>query len=424
MNSGIIDPPIPLGAGTYRVAKGVPAVHGENAKIKSFVKPAVVRSPKVKDPKKDKVDFRELGCIVNVPAGKLLLEKVLATAGTPGKTVTSEIINAKHGKDVSIRVGPGVILSEDGMQVTSKVEGKYLLADGKAAVMTEHTVMGDIDMSTGNVAFVGERLTVNGAVLPGFKVKGKKDVYISQGIQNGAVITAGGDLEIKGGVVGEDVALKSWGNIKVDFIENVGRIEVKENLTITDTIIQGHAHVGKDLTVLAGKGTLIGGKFIIGGSVYVKELGSDAEVITEVSVGINPELEAKKKKLEEGKEIWPAKMNEIIKTTTSLKKMKKESNGKLPPEKEELLKKYNEMLPKVMEKVNELTEREQVIEEEVEKTSNECLYVYGTVYPGITVTICGQSRTLTSEEKSVVIHFDKASRQIHCRAMTPEERQA
>ncbi len=422
VNFGLLDQPVLIKEGAYCIAKGVAAIHGENAKIKSFVKPAVVRTPKINNSKQDKVDFRELGTIVNVPKGKLLLEKIPLTNGSPGKKVTSDIINAKAGKDVTIKVGPGVTLSEDGMQVVSDVEGKYVLADGKAAVMVEHTVLGDIDMSIGNIAFVGQKLTVNGAVLPGFKVKCKKDVYISQGVQNSAEVTAGGNLLIKGGVIGEDVVLQSWGDTSVDFVENVGRIEVKNNFNVTDSIIQGHAKVGGTFKALAGKGTVIGGTLIVGGSAHIKELGSDAEVVTAISVGINPELEEKKRKLEEDKQVWPEKMNEILKTTSAIKKQQKEAGGKLPPEKVELMKKLNGMLPQVMEKVNKLTEIEQVLEEEIEKTINESVYVYGQVYPGTTVTICGISRTLVSEENWVVIHFDKSSRQIHCRSMSLEER--
>lgn len=419
INYGLLDEPQVREDGTYRVAQGLAAVQGENAKIQAYVKPAVVRSPKSTG--NDQVDFRELGSIVNVPKDKLLLEKIPPTSGTPGKTVTSEIINAKAGKDINIKVGPGVALSADGRQVTSTLDGKYMLADGKASVMVEHTVLGNVDMSVGNIAFVGERLMVNGSVEPGFKVKCKNDIYIAQGVQNGAEVTAGRSLEIKGGVIGADVVLKCWGDIKVDFVENVGRIEAKEDLIITETIIQGKARVGGDLKVLTGKGTLIGGKFIVGGSAYFQELGSEAEVVTEISVGINPQLEAKKKELDAGKEIWPAKMNEIIKNTTALKKMQKDAGGTLPPDKAELLKKLNAMLPEVMEKVNDLSELEKELDIEIEKTINEAVYVYGKLYPGTTITICGISRTMVTEEERVVVHFDKATRQIHCRKMTPQE---
>ena len=76
---GILDNPEPLQKGGFCVAKGKPPEHGVDATVKMHVKPSVVRDPKMKDPEKDQVDYRELGNIVNVKSDKLLLEKILAT---------------------------------------------------------------------------------------------------------------------------------------------------------------------------------------------------------------------------------------------------------------------------------------------------------------------------------------------------------
>ncbi len=422
VESGLLEAPTPKGDGSYLVAKGEAAVHGENAKLRTHVKPAIVRAPKSLKPGKDNVDYRELGAIVNVPKDKLLLSKIVATPGTEGKDVFGQKLTPKGGKDLKIKIGPGVTLSEDEMQVTSGVEGKFMLADGKAAVLTEHTISGDIDLAVGNIAFVGERLIINGTVLPGFKVKCKQDIYIAQGVEN-ADISAGGNLEIKGGVIGADVILRSWGDIIVDFAENIGKIEVRGSLTISDSIIQANVKTGGDVYVLQGKGTLIGGKYIVGGSVYVKELGSDAEVVTELSVGMNPELEEKKRKLDEEKAVWPVKMSEILKNTTALKKMQKEEGADFPQEKNELLKKLNDQLPFVMDKVNEITVQEETMDEEMAKTINECVYVYGTVYPGVRVNVGSHSRVLSSEENSVAIYFDKTEHKIKLRTLTEAEKE-
>ncbi|MDH5299260.1 MAG: FapA family protein, partial [Desulfobulbaceae bacterium] len=87
INTGLLPTPQAREDGSFIVAKGTGPVQGENAKVKMHVKPAMVRSPKQKEPGKDTVDFRELGSIVNVNAGQLLLEKILLTNGTPGKDI-------------------------------------------------------------------------------------------------------------------------------------------------------------------------------------------------------------------------------------------------------------------------------------------------------------------------------------------------
>ncbi|VAW41442.1 hypothetical protein MNBD_DELTA03-1408, partial [hydrothermal vent metagenome] len=71
---GLLSQPQVRAAGGYLVAMGREAVPGVNAKVKYYVKPTVVRAPKVAQDN-NKVDYRELGAIVNVPKDKLLLEK-------------------------------------------------------------------------------------------------------------------------------------------------------------------------------------------------------------------------------------------------------------------------------------------------------------------------------------------------------------
>ncbi len=419
---GILNDPEPLERGGFCVAKGKPPQHGEDAKVKMHVKPSVVRAPKMKDPEKDRVDFRELGNIVNVSKDRLLLEKVLATNGTPGKDVLGEDIAAKPGKDRKLKVGPGVYLTEDEMKVFAKFDGKFLMADGKPSVFSEHSVTGDVDMSVGNIAFGGTELIISGEVLPGFSVKCRGNISIGKGVNNSSAM-AGGSLAVRGGVIGEEATLRAKGDIKVDFVENGPKIETAEDLIISDFIVQGKAKVGKKMTALKGKGAIIGGKYVIGGSMYVKELGSDAEINTEVSVGIIPTLQAKKQKLEEDLALWSGRMNELIKNISALEKMKKDEGGKLPDDKQAQLEKYKSVMPKAMNRVNSLNEMNRKMEEELEQMVNECVYVYNILYPGVTIRIGSAIRTITAEEEQAVAYFDKTSRQIFVRKLSREERE-
>ena len=298
-----------------------------------------------------------------------------------------------------------------------------MLVDGKAAVVAEHSVNGDIDFNVGNISFVGTKLTISGAVQPGFKVKCKGDVTIGQGVQYSAEVTAGGNLEIKAGVIGRDVVIKCWGNVNVNFMENVGRVEVKGDLNVMESMVQVQAMVGGDIRVVKGKGILAGGHYVVGGSVYARELGSSDEVTTELSVGVNPALDEKKDTLDREKAIWSSRMSDLIRNTTGLKSLQKEKGAAFPPEQAALLKKYNQMLPQVMERVNQLAEAEQGLLAEIEQCTNESIYVYGLLHPGARISIGGITRIITSQENGVVIHFDREKRQVRCRAMTSEEKQ-
>ncbi len=405
------------------IARGKEAKPGTDAQILTKVRPAVISSRVIKKKAKDKVDFRELGKIVNVPAGQVLIEKIPPTSGSPGKDVYGEKIIAASGRDINIKCGNGVVLSDDGLKVTSTVEGKFVMNSGRPAVFEEHEVHGDVDISVGNIVFCGKSLSVSGEVMPGFKLKCKGDISVLGGV-NSANIIAGGRLTIKGGLIGEDSDIKARGDVRVDFIENIGSLETRGMLTVGDFIVQGNVKVARDLVAMEGKGAVIGGKYILGGSMHVKELGSDAEVVTEVTVGLNPDLEARKKKIEAEKEIWPPKMNELLKNIGVLNEIKKEQGLDFPEEKKELLNKLNKMMPEVMEKNNALTEQEAQLDEDMLKAAGERIFVYGILYPGLLVKIGKTQRVITDQENFVVIELHAQNKKIHVRSMTVDEKKA
>ena len=419
---GVLPTPESAGGGSFIAAKGVPPVPGENARVKMHVKP-VIPGPQRSDPDKDQVDYRELGSIVNVAKDRLLLEKVAPSPGKAGQDVFGVAIPAKPGKDSKLKYGKGVTLSPDETKIFAALDGKFVMAEGKPTVFGEHSVTGDVDMKVGNIVFGGATLTISGEVLPGFSVKCRGDIKIGQGINNSAVM-AGGSLTVMGGVVGEEAKLRAKGDITVDFVENGPKLETAGYLRVNDVLLQANASVGKDVIATLGNGTIIGGKIVAAGSVHVKELGCDAEVITEICVGLVPSLQLKKQKIDEELVLWSDRLNEVIKNISALEKIKKELAGKFPEDKSTLLAKCRVFMPKAMEKVNLLTEENQALELELEQMVKGVVYIYGHLFPGVVVKIGPLVRTITLEEEQSVVYFDKVSHQILVRKMSRDEREA
>lgn len=408
-----------MGGEAFCVARGQPAINGEDAAIKMHVRPVIVRTPKQKNSKLDTVDYRELGNIVNVTKSKLLLEKVSATKGEAGRDILGNILAPKPGKDRKLKIGKGVYLSQDEAKVFATLTGKFVMVDNKPFVFTEHTITDNIDLSTGNIAFGGTMLTINGEVMSGFKVKCRGDINIGKGV-NGALVMAGGNLSIRGGIVGSNTRLRAKGNVDIDFMEG-GQIEVGADLIIQDFVVQSKAQVNGNMTALTGKGTIIGGRYEIGGSMYVKELGSEAEILTEISVGIVPALQIQKQKLDDKLELWSNRLNEVIKNISGLEKMQKNTRGRLPEDKATLLKKYKNAMPKVTTKIVTLTEQKKKLTKKLEQMSCQTIYVYDKIFSGVTVTIGLAERMITIEEEQVVIYLDQTFRQIFIRKMTKKE---
>jgi uncharacterized protein (DUF342 family) len=419
---GVLPAPESAGGGSFLVAKGTAAVPGENARVKMHVKPAMP-GPQRSDPDKDQVDFRELGTIVNVAKDKLLLEKIAPGLGKAGQDVFGVGIPAKPGKDSKLKYGKGVTISQDEMKIFAALDGKFLMEDGRPTVFGEHSITGDVDMKVGNIVFGGAKLLISGEILPGFSVKCRGDIWIGQGINNSSVM-AGGTLTVIGGVVGEEAKLRAKGDIVVDFVENGPKIETAGYLRVNDVLLQANVSVGKDVIATQGNGTIIGGKIVAAGSVHVKELGCDAEVITEVCVGLVPSLQIKKQNLDAELVLWSDRLNEVIKNISALEKIKKELAGKFPDDKSALLVKCKAFMPKAMDKVNSLTEENKELELELEQMVNEVVYVYGRLFPGVVIKIGSLTRTITLEEEQSVIYFDQTSHQILVRKMSRDERDA
>ncbi len=420
--NGVLPEPAIRSNGSLTVAQGQAPRHGEDSKIKMHVKPSLVRAPKVKDPSRDQVDFRELGSIVNVDKGRLLLEIIPPTTGAPGRDIFGTEIEPRPGKDRKLKRGPGIAFSDDELKVFADCDGKFVMVDGKPSVLDEHVVNGDVDMTAGNIAFGGKKLIIHGEVPPGFSIKCRGDIEIGKGVHN-SLVMAGGNLKVGGSVVGEETVLRARGDLEVDFMENGPCVEAGGNLEVKESAIQCQGLVGGNFFA-RGKGVVVGGKYIVGGSVYVRDLGTDAEIQTSLHVGVVPSIQGRKQKVDEEMQVWAERLNEIIKNISTLEKMKKEQGGNFPPERAIMLQKYKSAMPKAMDRVNELTEQAKALERELEQMVAESVFVYGTLYPGGVINIGSATRFITTEEQECVVYFDRESRQILVRKMSKEEQAA
>ncbi|OIP50251.1 MAG: hypothetical protein AUK28_02095 [Desulfobacterales bacterium CG2_30_60_27] len=418
---GIQPVPEPLPDGSFCVARGQAPQAGKNGCLRPHVRPAMVRTPKQGGDGQGRVDQRELDNISNVAKDQLLLEKIPPTAGVPGKDVLGNDIAAKPGKDMKFKTGPGTYLSEDGLKVYAQANGKFAMVDGKASVFEEHVVRGDVDMTVGNITFGGSSLLVEGTVQPGFRLKCRGDISVGKGVLS-AVVMAGGNLTIRGGIVAEEAKALAKGDMNIDFAENIHTIDCGGELVITDFLALGrHIRTGKNLKAVQGKGIIAGGECLVGGSVYVKELGSDEGVDTKIVVGVDKDFEQRKVQTEKDLALWSERLNETLKNINALRKIKTESAGILDENQERLLKKMDEAMPKIMDKVNATQETQAEIEAELERRVTECVYVYERIFPGVSVKIGPAIRVFNEEDTRVVVHFDQATRQIHLRKMSDEE---
>ncbi|MFD2445610.1 DUF342 domain-containing protein [Bacillus sp. CGMCC 1.16607] len=270
------------------VASGIQPIDGDHAKIKYYQ--FADRKPTIKSD--GKADFYDMNFIDEVKIGDWLGEKILPTDGTPGRTITGEIIPPKKGKNINLLYDRKTVeeLEEDGKVVLrALVDGVVEINGCKISVGKHLLINEDVGVATGNIDFNGS-ITITGIVQDGYSVVATKDIAIQgemgiSGVEK--IISYHGDVFIKGGVFGKgDSLIKAGKNIFVKHA-NECLIEAGESIHIGIYSI-GSTLKANNIFTHPTKGKIIGGMIEAKGRVIAGTIGNHFERKTIIQVeGIN-----------------------------------------------------------------------------------------------------------------------------------------
>lgn len=341
--------------------------------------------------KGDIVDHKDLGLIHNIVEGTVIADIKHATEGTPGMDIRGMPIPCTPGKEAKFTVGKGTKLSEDESQIVAAVSGNLRWDKGCFTVDEVVTINGDIGTATGNIDFIGD-IVIKGLVNDNFVVKSKKSVKIA-GIVAGAVIEAGGDIELKTGCT--SATITCGGNFKSGFCEG-GSIRVEKDLT-SNALVSSNVYCGGNIVVTSGKGAIIGGKVTCLNSITVKNLGSDSYTKTSVVLGNDAILCEQKLVLENEIVKHEENVKQLMKVEKLLGEMRKKAP--LPKDKEEVYINATKNKYGFLGKIKKIKVQIALIDEQLKLVQNLCVDVKGTVHPGVKLNI-GQE-ILVIEQESV-----------------------
>jgi len=197
------------------IAKGIPPVYGEDAKLTYYE--LSDKKPIIKED--GSVNYYELNLIDNVRTGDWLGERIPPQEGKPGITVTGKLVPGKKGKDYKLKYDKKTVREyEEGDKTVLRalVDGAVKFDGSKIKIDNHLIIPGDVGYETGNINFDGY-VTINGTVKDGFTVTAKYDIAINGNMGIGAVgqiLSKEGSVYIKGGIFGKNVA-------KIDAKKNV-----------------------------------------------------------------------------------------------------------------------------------------------------------------------------------------------------------
>lgn len=279
------------GCSNMLVAKGRPPVNGNDGTVENFVPAMSQRTPHLDE--HGLADFRELGDIVTVHAGDVLMRHTPATPGEPGITVTGQPIPALAGKDVlfATKLDGTALDPNDPNALVAAINGCPVLTKNEVSVEPVYSVK-DVDLHVGNVTFDGS-VHVLGDVHAGMSVHASGDIHID-GTAECAILDAGGDIVVKGGIIGHEgqdgpagFPIKCKGSCTARFVQN-GHISAGRGIFVLEFSMQSELVAEHQIIVGTQggrKGDIIGGVCRAGMLVKAHAIGSHSNMHTVIFAG-------------------------------------------------------------------------------------------------------------------------------------------
>ncbi|MCP1726531.1 uncharacterized protein (DUF342 family) [Natronospira proteinivora] len=275
----------------HLVAEGTAPEDGAEAFFEPLVPDMIDRRPRIDDT--ERADFRDLGGVITVTAGQNLIRRHSPTEGTPGTDIHGLPIPPKPGKDKRFKShAKGVELDDSDPDILrASIDGQPIWKQD--TVMVSPTLDLDaVDLSTGNIDFNGT-VRIRGEVKQGMRVRARDDIQVN-GMVDGATLEAGGDVTIRGGVIGQRRAGRSSynacihceGSVEARFLEHV-EVRCGGDLMVKDLLAHCDVEAGERIIVGAQgtrKGHILGGTYEAFEIISAIQLGSPSGAETQLKV--------------------------------------------------------------------------------------------------------------------------------------------
>lgn len=382
----------------FEIAKGQPAVKGEDAQIVRKFNLGEKGRP-VKN-KYDQVDYKNLNLFVLVKKGDLLAERIPHTMGTTGQDIYGAEVPAKPGKPKPMPNGKNTAVDGENSLIAT-MDGQIVDNGSKINIDPQLSISGDVGVSTGNIDFTGA-VHISGSVQAGFVVKATGDVEV-KGMVSGATIEAC-NVYVTGGVQGMNRGkIMAREDVRASFAENA-EIEAGNNIYIADVSLHSELRAGKMVIVEGKRGLVTGGFLAAGEEVRAKVIGNQMNVATKITVGVNPMLQRKYQ--ETCREYSEAK-KKLSQLTKALNTLGKIDMTKLPQNRIDQINTMTRSqfpLAGLVERDEKLIQQ---MESEMEAMKNGRVRVSDVMYPGVKLTINSVMKNVQAEEKHCTLYVEE-----------------
>jgi uncharacterized protein len=218
--------------------------------------------------------------------------------GEPGMNVFGAKLAVGKPQKARLRCGKGVATEEDAdgtIRYRATVAGRVRLNDGTVAVDDVYIVRGNLGLAIGNVHHTGT-LQVEGDIEQGVTVEVHGDIVV-RGMIEPCTITCGGNLQVAGGIVGnEEHRITLGGGLQARYVRDAV-IDAVGDVSIAGEI--SHATLRTLGRVLAPAGRIAGGLTVARAGITVGQAGAAGATGTVLVAGLDYQLEPRVAALEE-----------------------------------------------------------------------------------------------------------------------------
>lgn len=391
---------------TIILAQGKSVIQGKNAKITYHFHEIKDRKPQIRED--GSVDFHQLNTITKVEKGQLLATLEREVEGIPGMDVRGKVLRPAKVRKLLLKPGKNLILSEDGLRLSSAVSGHVSFVDGTVFVSDLYELNEDVGPATGDIHFDGH-VKINGNVLTGYTVRATGDIYV-EGIVEGAIMEAGGNIVLSKGIQGVNKAnISCGGDLMVKFIENVF-IMAGRNV-ISEAILHSQVCAKETVTVLGKRGLIVGSQITAGQDIFAKVAGSTMGTATSLEIKVQDEIIKEQKRLQS---LANEKQEELMKIQKVLiefreRLQKGESVSNEQAEKFRIL--YQSYL-KLEQNYNAMLDQIKRYSDQIEAAVKGTIRIERIIYPGVKLTIHKATTFNRKETKYSTFYQDGADIQV------------
>lgn len=387
------------------VAAGRPPQPGEDSQFISLIPEMRERCPLADE--EGNVDYRNIGGIISVKPGDPLLRRTSPTKGVPGENLQGALLPASDGIDIAFapNLSGTAPAPDDSDLLLAAISGLPVLID-RGIIVEPVLKVKTVDLSSGNLHFTGA-IDISGDVKAGMEVTATGDIIIG-GVVESAKVEAGGNIEIKGGIIGQkevrndrgelntDIAhVRAQGSISAQFAEHA-LIHAGQDVMIREVAMKSDITAGNSITVGEKgmrKGHIIGGVCRAATLVHAIIAGSPANVPTRIEVGVDPAINEKLSAVKQQLADKEKRQEEIDKTLTYIR----ENANKVDPGMAALKEKVHSLL---QSEIAELNRQKKRLQKRLELVNNAKVEVDSSVYFGVQIMVGDKMLTIEDDLQS------------------------